>query len=67
MDELFDQSRKFFVHDAVERDVFQKQIAFNLIPQIDVFMDDGQTKEEWKMVVETKKILDPSVKVKLNR
>ncbi len=66
MDELFDQSRKFFVHDGVENDVFPKQIAFNAIPQIDVFMDDGRTKEEWKMDVETKKILDPSIEVCAN-
>lgn len=63
MDELFDQSRKFFVSDELEHSTFFKQIAFNVIPQIDVFLDDGQTKEEWKMVVETKKILDPAIKV----
>jgi len=52
-----------FVNDALTKEVFRKQIAFNVIPQIDVFMDDGATKEEWKMVVETKKILDPKIKV----
>lgn len=57
MDELFDQSRKFFVNDRNESTQFSKQIAFNVIPQIDVFLDDGQTKEEWKMVAETRKIL----------
>ncbi|MFB0611180.1 aspartate-semialdehyde dehydrogenase [Aurantiacibacter poecillastricola] len=63
MDELFEQSRAIFVGDQVEPRKFTKQIAFNVIPHIDVFMDDGSTKEEWKMVVETKKILDPKVKV----
>src|SRR5215207_4936652 len=63
MDELFEQSRAIFVGDAVERRKFTKQIAFNVIPHIDVFLDDGFTKEEWKMVVETKKILDPKIKV----
>jgi aspartate-semialdehyde dehydrogenase len=63
MDELFQQSRAIFVGDPVEAKKFTKQIAFNVIPHIDVFMDDGSTKEEWKMVVETKKILDPKVKV----
>jgi len=63
MDELFEQSRNIFVGDPVEPKKFTKQIAFNVIPHIDVFMDDGSTKEEWKMVVETKKILDPKVKV----
>jgi len=63
MDELFEQSRAIFVGDPVEAKKFTKQIAFNVIPHIDVFMDDGSTKEEWKMVVETKKILDPKVKV----
>ncbi|HEX7710584.1 MAG TPA: aspartate-semialdehyde dehydrogenase [Sphingomonadaceae bacterium] len=64
MDELFAQSRAIFVGDPVEPAKFTKQIAFNVIPHIDVFMDDGSTKEEWKMVVETKKILD--LKIKLN-
>ena len=63
MDELFEQSRNIFVGDPAEPKKFTKQIAFNVIPHIDVFMDDGSTKEEWKMVVETKKILDPKVKV----
>ena len=63
MDELFAQTRAVFVSDSPERKKFQKRIAFNVIPQIDVFMEDGFTKEEWKMVVETKKILDPKIKV----
>jgi aspartate-semialdehyde dehydrogenase len=63
MDELFEQSRNIFVGDANEPNFFTKQIAFNVIPHIDVFLDDGSTKEEWKMVVETKKILDPRIKV----
>ena len=63
MDELFNQTRAIYVNDPIEKQKFPKQIAFNLIPQIDVFMDDGTTKEEWKMVVETKKILDPKIKV----
>ena len=63
MDELFEQSRAIFVGDPVVPHKFTKQIAFNVIPHIDVFMDDGSTKEEWKMVVETKKILDPKIKV----
>jgi len=63
MDELFEQSRNIFVGDANEPHFFTKQIAFNVIPHIDVFLDDGSTKEEWKMVVETKKILDPAIKV----
>ena len=63
MDELFAQTRSIFVSDAVESKKFPKRIAFNLIPQIDVFMEDGFTKEEWKMVAETKKILDPKIKL----
>ena len=63
MDELFEQSRAIFVGDPVEPRKFTKQIAFNVIPHIDDFLDDGSTKEEWKMVVETKKILDPRIKV----
>mgnify|MGYP000436335635 FL=1 len=63
MDELFEQTRAIYVNDPVEVKKFTKQIAFNVIPHIDVFMDDGYTKEEWKMVVETKKILDPKIKV----
>ncbi|MEO6042276.1 MAG: aspartate-semialdehyde dehydrogenase [Croceibacterium sp.] len=63
MDELFEQSRAIFVGDPVVVRKFTKQIAFNVIPHIDSFLDDGSTKEEWKMVVETKKILDPKIKV----
>jgi len=63
MDELFEQSRAIFVGDPKENNVFTKQIAFNVIPHIDVFLDDGSTKEEWKMVVETKKILDSRIKL----
>jgi aspartate-semialdehyde dehydrogenase len=63
MDELFTQTRAVFVTDPVEAKKFPKRIAFNLIPQIDVFQDDGFTREEWKMVVETKKILDPKIKL----
>jgi aspartate-semialdehyde dehydrogenase len=63
MDELFDQTKNVFVLGATPPKKFPKQIAFNVIPQIDVFLDDGSTKEEWKMVVETKKILDPKIKV----
>ncbi len=63
MDELFEQSRNIFVGDSAEPKKFTKQIAFNVIPHIDDFLDDGFTKEEWKMVVETKKILDPKIKV----
>ena len=63
MDELFAQTRAVFVSDPVSTGKFPKRIAFNVIPEIDVFMEDGFTKEEWKMVVETKKILDPKIKV----
>ncbi len=63
MDELFNQTRGIYVNEPVRPEQFTKQIAFNVIPHIDVFMDDGSTKEEWKMVVETKKILDPSILV----
>jgi aspartate-semialdehyde dehydrogenase len=63
MDELFSQTKSVFQLDDVEAKKFPKRIAFNLIPQIDVFMEDGYTKEEWKMVVETKKILDPKIKL----
>ncbi|WP_170771216.1 aspartate-semialdehyde dehydrogenase [Ruegeria lacuscaerulensis] len=64
MDELWDQTKAVYNPTTeVEPKKFQKQIAFNVIPQIDVFMEDGSTKEEWKMVVETKKIVDPSIKV----
>jgi aspartate-semialdehyde dehydrogenase len=63
MDELFEQSRNIFVGDTSEPNVYPKQIAFNVIPQAGDFLDDGSTTEEWKMVVETKKILDPSIKL----
>jgi aspartate-semialdehyde dehydrogenase len=63
MDELFSETRAVYVNDPIEPKKFPKRIAFNLIPQIDVFMEDGFTKEEWKMVVETKKILDPKIKL----
>src|SRR3954447_9434107 len=63
MDELFNQTRAVFVADPIESKKFTKRIAFNVIPHIDVFMDDGSTKEEWKMVAETKKILDPKIKL----
>jgi aspartate-semialdehyde dehydrogenase len=63
MDELFEQTRAVFTAGPIEPKKFPKRIAFNLIPQIDVFMEDGFTKEEWKMVAETKKILDPAIKV----
>jgi aspartate-semialdehyde dehydrogenase len=63
MDELFEQSRDIFVGDKADSKNFTKQIAFNVIPHIDVFLDDGSTKEEWKMVVETKKILDSKIKL----
>jgi aspartate-semialdehyde dehydrogenase len=63
MDELFAQTKSVFQLDEVAAKKFPKRIAFNLIPQIDVFMEDGYTKEEWKMVVETKKILDPKIKL----
>jgi len=63
MDELFNQTRAIYMNGSIERKKFTKQIAFNLIPHIDVFMDDGYTKEEWKMQVETRKILDPSIPV----
>jgi len=63
MDELFEQTRAILVNDPVVARKFTKQIAFNVIPHIDSFLDDGSTKEEWKMVAETKKILDPKIKV----
>ncbi len=63
MDELFNQTRGIFVNEPVKPEQFSKQIAFNAIPHIDDFMEDGYTKEEWKMSVETKKILDPTIKV----
>ena len=63
MDELFNQTRALYANAAPQRSVFAKQICFNVIPQIDVFMADGYTKEEWKMRVETQKILDKSIDV----
>ena len=63
MDELFTQTRAVFVADPVEAKKFTKRIAFNVIPHIDVFMEDGYTKEEWKVLAETKKMLDPKIKV----
>ena len=63
MDELWAQAKGVFVLGAPEPHVFSKQIAFNCIPHIDVFLDDGSTKEEWKMAAETKKILDPKIKL----
>ena len=63
MDELFNQTRKIYVNDPIEPGKFTKKIAFNVIPHIDSFMDDGSTREEWKMVAETRKILDPEIKV----
>ena len=65
MDELFNQTRGIYMNEPVtqHQSKFTKQIAFNCIPHIDKFMDDGATKEEWKMVVETQKILDPNIKV----
>jgi aspartate-semialdehyde dehydrogenase len=63
MDELFTQTRAVFVSDPVEAKKFPKRIAFNVIPHIDVFMEDGFTKEEWKMMAETKKILDTKIKL----
>jgi aspartate-semialdehyde dehydrogenase len=65
MDELFEQTRAIFMPAGEMREPqkFTKQIAFNVIPHIDDFLDDGSTKEEWKMVVETKKIIDPRIKV----
>src|SRR5271163_1569771 len=63
MDELFSQTKAVFQIDEVEAKKFPKRIAFNIIPQIDTFMEDGYTREEWKMVVETKKILDPKIRL----
>jgi aspartate-semialdehyde dehydrogenase len=63
MDELFNQTRSIYVNDPVKPEHFTKQIAFNVIPHCDIFMDDGSTKEEWKMAVETRKILDPDITV----
>jgi len=68
MDELFNQTKGIYVNQpsSESQEVFPKQIAFNVIPHIDSFMDDGATKEEWKMMVETKKILGPKIKVHAN-
>ena len=63
MDELYAHTKAVFVNDLTRPEQFTKEIAFNCIPHIDKFMDDGSTKEEWKMVVETKKILDPDIAV----
>src|SRR5689334_7615473 len=63
MDELFEQTKAVYTLGEIETKKFPKRIAFNLIPQIDVFMEDGYTKEEWKMVAETKKILDPKIRL----
>ena len=64
IDELWDQTKGLYVPgQEVAPKVYPKQIAFNVIPHIDVFLDSGETKEEWKMVAETKKILDPKIKV----
>ncbi|MFC7066948.1 aspartate-semialdehyde dehydrogenase [Brucella rhizosphaerae] len=63
MDELFQQSRAVFVADPITTQKFTKRIAFNVIPHIDEFMEDGYTKEEWKMMAETKKMLDPKIKL----
>jgi aspartate-semialdehyde dehydrogenase len=63
MDELFAQTRAIFSAETPEAQKFTKRIAFNVIPHIDIFMDDGFTKEEWKMSAETKKILDPQIEV----
>jgi aspartate-semialdehyde dehydrogenase len=63
MDELFAQTKSVFVLDEIVPKKFPKRIAFNVIPHIDTFMEDGTTREEWKMMVETKKILDPKIKL----
>lgn len=63
MDELYNQTKNLYFNDHMEPKKFTKRIAFNVIPHIDTIMDDGVTKEEWKMVQETKKILDPSIEV----
>jgi len=63
MDELFNQTKDIYVNDAPTPSQFTKQIAFNVIPHIDVFMEDGFTKEEWKMMAETKKILDTKIRL----
>jgi aspartate-semialdehyde dehydrogenase len=63
MDELFNQTRAIYVNDPLKHERFTKQIAFNVIPHCDVFLEDGSTKEEWKMAAETRKILDPDIAV----
>jgi len=63
MDALFSETRRIYMNEMVQPGKFTKQMAFNVIPHIDKFMEDGSTKEEWKMVVETKKILDPKIAV----
>jgi aspartate-semialdehyde dehydrogenase len=63
MDELFEHTKAIFMNDRKEPVAFRKAIPFNVIPQIDVFLEDGATKEEWKMVVETRKILDPKIRL----
>src|SRR5467141_5367572 len=63
MDELFTQTKAVFTVGEIESKKFPKRIAFNIIPQIDVFMEDGYTRDEWKMMAETKKILDPKIKL----
>ena len=63
MDELFAQTKSVFVLDEITPKKFSKRIAFNVIPHIDAFMEDGTTREEWKMMAETKKILDPKIKL----
>jgi aspartate-semialdehyde dehydrogenase len=63
MDELWNQTKGIFVTDVPEPKKFTKQIAFNVIPHVDMFLDSGETKEEWKMTVETKKILDSKIKL----
>ena len=63
MDELFQQTKDIFANNQIQKKFFTKQIAFNVIPHIDSFLEDGQTKEEWKMQVETQKILDKNIQV----
>src|SRR5881397_3087870 len=63
MDELFTQTKAVYTNDELINKKFPKRIAFNVIPEIDVFMEDGYTKEEWKMMMETKKILDPKIRL----
>src|SRR6201990_3257555 len=63
MDELFSQTKAVYTNDDLINKKFPKRIAFNVIPEIDVFMEDGYTKEEWKMMAETTKILDPTLQL----